>query len=77
LTFPLSAVDLLSEDVCLFAGHEGDAGHAVVGLEGVEEPFRDFVNHLVVKLLLENDSTGVNVEDLKEVKCHLRRKSLC
>ena len=67
MTFPLSAVDLLSEDVCLFAGHKGDAGHAVVGLEGVEEPFRDFVNHLVVKLLLENDSTGVNVEDLKEV----------
>jgi hypothetical protein len=27
--------------------------------------------------LLENDSTGVNVKDLKEVKSHLRRKSLC
>ena len=65
MPFSLSVVDLLPEEVSLFGRDEGDAGHAVVGLEGVEESVRNFVNHLVVKLLLENYPATVNVQNLK------------
>ena len=65
--FRLPALDGLPEVVGFVGGQEGQAGDAVVGLEGVEQVVRRFVDHLVVQLLVEDHLSVVDIEHLKSI----------